>query len=268
MQQAISPSNDGPGVDERLPTPLYHQIFLILRDKILDGSYAHDSVVPSEQELGTMFGVSRITAKRALDELAASDLVVRQRGRGTRVRYQAPSPPVRSSVEGLLENLLAMGLETEVRLLAFGYVRAAPAVARALACPAGTTVQRAERVRLLEGDPFSYLTTYVPEAIGRTYSQDDLAGQPLLVLLERQGITVNRAEQTIGATLADNTVAPLLDVGVGSPLLRINRIVYDQTERPVEYITALYRPDRYQYRMDMTRVHTTESRNASWSPAG
>lgn len=268
MQQATGTIQDGPGVDVRLPTPLYHQIFLILRDKILDGSYAHDSVVPSEQELGTMFGVSRITAKRALDELAASDLVVRQRGRGTRVRYLAPSPPVRSSVEGLLENLIAMGLETEVRLLAFGYVRAAPTVAQALACKAGTTVQRAERVRLLEGEPFSYLTTFVPEAIGRSYSEDDLAEQPLLVLLEREGITVDQAEQTISATLADNTAAPLLGVGVGSPLLRINRIVYDQNGRPVEYITALYRPDRYQYRMDLTRVHAAETRKGSWSPAG
>ncbi len=268
QNHAVSSMHDGPGVDDRLPTPLYHQIFLILRDKILDGSYAHDSVVPSEQELSTMYGVSRITAKRALNELAASDLVVRQRGRGTRVRYLAPSPPVRSSVEGLLENLLAMGLETEVRLLEFGYVRASPDVARALACPAGTTVQRAERVRLLEGGPFSYLTTYVPEVIGRSYDEADLAEQPLLVLLERSGITVEKAEQTISATLADNTVAPLLEAEVGSPLLRINRIVYDQTERPVEYITALYRPDRYQYRMDLTRVRPEESASASWSPAG
>ncbi len=72
-----------PPVDESSPTPLYHQIFLIIRDRIYDGTYAFESVVPGEHELCSIFGVSRITAKRALDELAAAKLVVRRRGRDT-----------------------------------------------------------------------------------------------------------------------------------------------------------------------------------------
>ncbi|WP_373019000.1 GntR family transcriptional regulator [Muriicola sp.] len=95
-------------MDESLRTPLYHQIYLILRDEILNGRYGKDALLPGEQELGKIFGVSRITAKRALDELAVAGLVVRERGRGTRVRFVPPSPPVYSSVEGLLENLMAI----------------------------------------------------------------------------------------------------------------------------------------------------------------
>ncbi len=257
---------DWGGVDERLPTPLYHQIYLILRDKIYGGNYADDTRLPGEQELARAFGVSRITAKRALDDLAAAGLAVRERGRGTRARFKAPMPPIRSQAEGLFENLLMMGLKTEVRLLEFEYTGASKEVARALKCQAGEEVQRAIRVRQLDSAPFSHLTTFVPAAIGRSYTRGDLAARPLLALLERGGVVASSAEQTITATLADSKIGPLLDVEVGSPLLRITRIVSDDRDRPVEFITALYRPDRYQYRMMLSRVQAG-NRN-TWSPAG
>src|SRR5687768_6670605 len=72
-------------VDATSPTPLYHQIFVLLREKIYRGDYKIDSYLPSEQEIVVSFGVSRITAKRALDEIAAAGLAVREQGRGTRV---------------------------------------------------------------------------------------------------------------------------------------------------------------------------------------
>ena len=252
-------------VDHRLPTPLYHQIYLILHDKIVSGAFLADDIVPGEQALVRQFGVSRITAKRALNELAASGLVVRQRGRGTRVIASASAEPVRVGVEGLLENLLEMGLKTEVRLREFGYVPASPDVARALGVAPGAIVQRALRSRSVKGKPFSYLITYVPESIGRTYSKRDLAARPLLALLERSGVRIGSADQTISATLADTEVAPVLDVEVGAPLLRIRRIVFDQGGRAVEYIVGLYRPDRYQHRLKLDRVH--EANRNTWSPA-
>ena len=73
------------------------------------------------------------------------------------------------------------------------------------------------------------------------------------------------AEQTITAALADSQVAPALDIEIGSPLLAVSRVVRDQDDRPVEYVKALYRPDRYQHRMSLTRVQRDE-RNI-WSTA-
>jgi GntR family transcriptional regulator len=253
-------------VDDRLPTPLYHQVYLVLRNKILSGAYGFDEVLPGEQEATEMFGVSRITAKRALNELADDGFVKRERGRGTRVIYRAPTPPVEASVEGLLENLLAMGLETQVDLLSFDYQTPNVEIARILQCSLEAQVQKAVRIRRLEGEPFSYLTTYVPEIIGRSYSREDLATRPLLALLERSGVEIGRAEQTITATLADAQVSQALGLELGSPLLSIRRIVFDQAEVPVEYISALYRPDRYQYRMKLSRVGEESTR--SWSMAG
>lgn len=256
-------------VDMRLPTPLYHQIFLILRGQILEGRLQPGALVPGEEELARQFNVSRITARRALAELAAEGLVTRGRGRGTHVTARSEPPPIRAGVEGLLENLLAMGLKTQVQLIEFAYEPAPPDVAAALQIKADDEVQRAVRVRSLESGPFSYLTTSVPATVGRKFSRKDLSRQPLLSLLEQSGVTIGGAEQTISATLADARVAPLLKTVVGAPLLRISRIVQDAAGRPVEYIVGLYRPDRYQFRMSLDRVRGEEQNtwSASVAPA-
>jgi len=165
-----------------------------------------------------------------------------------------------------LENLLAMGLETQVELLSLDYIVPDANVARMLQCGGDCQVQKAVRVRRIEGEPFSYLTTYVPEKIGRSYSRNDLATRPLLSLLERSGVVIGRAEQTITATLADAKVSQILGLEFGSPLLSIRRVVFDREEKPVEYLSTLYRPDRYQYQMKLSRVGEESSR--SWSMSG
>lgn len=210
-----------------------------------------------------MFGVSRITAKRALNELAQDGIVKRERGRGTRVVYHAPARPVEVGVEGLLENLLAMGLKTEVKLISFEYQPVNKEGAHQLGCDEGMEIQKAVRVRHLDGKPFSYLITQVPSDIGRSYSREDLAEKPLLFLLERIGVKISRAEQSISAINADAEVSSALELESGSPVLCISRVVYDQNDRAVEYIKGLYRPDRYQYRMMLSRVGSEAAR--SWT---
>jgi GntR family transcriptional regulator len=257
-------SGHAASVDQRLPTPLYHQIYLILRGQIQEGALAAGAWLPGEEDLARQFAVSRITARRALAELAADGLVTRGRGRGTRVTQPRAPTSVRAGVEGLIENLVAMGSATRVMLVEFGYEPAPPHAATALALAPGAEVQRSVRVRSVAEGPFSHLTTYVPARIGRKYSRRDLARTPLLALLERAGVVIGSAEQTMSATLADTRVAPLLATVVGSPLIRISRIVYDAGADPVEFLVGLYRPDRYQFRMMLDRIRG-ESRN-SWSP--
>ena len=248
------------GIDARLPTPLYHQIYLILHDKIIEGAYAASARLPSEQELMRMFQVSRITAKRALDELAAAGLVTRARGRGTLLAAQ---PLGRSGINGRSAPSPA-DRKTETRLLEFGYVAASPEVAKALDCAPGIVVQRAVRIRLREERPFGHLTTFVPEDIGRSYGRKELASTPLLALLARDGVTACTADQTVGATLADTLAAPALDLAVGAPLLRLARVVRDRSGRAIEYAVVLYRPDRYQFHMQLEREPGTNP--DGWRP--
>ena len=252
-------SDDGQGgrLDPSSRVPLYHQLFVILRNRIYAGKVA-GGAIPGEQDLCTQFGISRITAKRALNELARAGLVIRERGRGTRVVDRPPPPTVSASIEGWLENISLMGIATEARVLEFTYVPADADVAAALAVQPGTPVQRAVRVRLQEGEPLSYLVTHVPEDIGQQYDRADLSSRPLLHLLERAGVAVSSASQTISATIAEPAVAEALAIHAGSPLIDVRRIVRDEAGRPVEFIRALYRPDLYRLEMSMRRVPAKE----------
>ncbi len=258
MSNGARPGGQHLRPDPNNRVPLYHQIFLILRNRIYGGTLAPGDIVPGEQELCAEFGVSRITAKRALNEMADAGLVVRERGRGTRVVSRPPPPAVTSSIEGWLENISLMGLTTEARVLEFAYVPASEDIAAALGTEQGTQVQRAVRVRMLDGEPMSYLVTYVPSDIGLSFGREDLNAKPLLHLLEMAGVKVASARQTISATIAEADVANALSIHPGAPLIEVRRIVSDTSGRPVEYIRVLYRPDLYRFEMSMRRVRGKE----------
>lgn len=232
--------------------PLYFQIFLILRNKIVDGIFPDRSFLPSELVLAEAFEVSRITAKRALNELAKAGLAVRQGGRGTRVRYRGGGTIVSGSVQSLIDSLRANGRGVP-RVLAFDHVPATADVASALQIAERSIVQRAVRVFELDGAPYSHLTTFVPAGVGNAWTEADLAVTPLVTLLERAGLPLEYAEQSFSASLADNTLVEALGVALGSPLLRVVRTSYTTDEMPTEYLVALYAPDRYQFLMTLTK---------------
>ncbi len=234
------------------PLPLYHRVYLLLRQRIAEGGWPSEVPMPGEHELAEAHGVSRITVRRALQRLEQEGLVRRRRGAGT-FANPPQRPARRDDLRGLIENLLAMGRQTDVALLDFAYVSAAAEVAAALEVPPGTLVQKSVRLRSAEGAPFSHLTAWVPEPIGRFYQARDMAKIPLLLLLEQAGVRAARAEQVISAKLADGTVAPLLRVAPGSALLWVRRQVRDEAGRVIEALEALYRPDLYEYQIAMTR---------------
>ena len=246
------------GAVRQFQSPLYHQIFLILKQRILEGELAAGDGVPGEQELAKIHGVSRITAKRALDELAAAGLVVRERGRGTSVAARAVGEAVRADASGAMDPLIIMGGATDVRVLGCEVIAADRAVAEALEIAPGEPVQRAVRVRRIAEGPFSYLMTHVP-AWAADFDADDLADAPMLALLERAGLRPSSAKQEMSVTLADAVVAEHLAVDVGAPLMRVRRVVRDQTDRAIELIEALYRCDRYRMTMSLTRAVAGET---------
>jgi GntR family transcriptional regulator len=239
------------------------QVYLVLRDRILSGAIALGAKLPTEHELAAVHGVSRVTVRRALGELARERLIERRRSAGTRVIYRPVLAPMIADISGMLASLADMGRRTTVKLLSFDYVRAEGGVAQALGVASDQMLQRSVRVRSVDGEPFSYLTTFVPESISLTFTRQDLASRPLLDLLERAGVKVEHARQRISAALATPDVAAALDVRTGTPLIELTRVVYDRSGRGVEHLYALYRPDRYAFETDLVRSGT---RNRVWSP--
>jgi GntR family transcriptional regulator len=240
------------------------QVYLVLRDRILSGAIGFGARLPTELELAEFHGVSRVTVRRALGELARECFIERRRSAGTRIIYRPMPAPMTTDITGVLANLADMGRRSSVKLLSYAYVAAEGSVAEALGAGTDQLLQRAVRVRSVDGLPFSYLTTHVPENVSVTFTRQELASRPLLELLERAGVKVGHARQRISAGLAALDVADALGVRTGSPLIELIRVVYDQAGRGVEHLHALYRPDRYAFEIDLVRSGAAETK--SWSP--
>lgn len=242
-----------------------HRIYLLLKDAILSGRLPVDSKLPGENKLAEQHGVSRVTVRRAMEALQSAGLVARKAGVGTVVLEQPLDATVMTaSVSNLMPNMVKMSQASQVRLLEFAYIPPPEMIRERLGMAKGGKVQRSVRVRMIDGKPFSHLITHVPEAIALHYNEMDLANTPLFVLLERSGVKVDHASQSISATLASHDVAQALDVTVGSPLISLTRVVFDEQSRGVEHLEALYRPDRYRIQIDLERNGDDDARY--WEP--
>ncbi|TCT11571.1 GntR family transcriptional regulator [Tepidamorphus gemmatus] len=230
------------------------RIYMVLRDEILGGTLVPGAPLPGELKLAERHGVSRVTIRRALDALVSDGLVERRPGSGTIVKRPQSRPvQIRADFATLMPHIRQMGEETTARLLSFSYGVPPAHVAEALRLAEGARAQRAVRLRLAQGLPFSYLTTFVPEEIAQGYSEADLATTPLFRLLEESGVRVDHAHQSVSAVLATPEIATALETEVGAALISLTRVVYDRDGRGIEYLSALYRPDRYQLELTLTR---------------
>jgi GntR family transcriptional regulator len=233
------------------PAPLYHQLYLVVKRKIEGGDLRQGTLLPAEKNIAVFFNVSRITVKRALDDLEAEGYVSRHRGRGTHVTYKYEPKVLRAPLNNMLDSLKVMSRETQVRLIEFARVTPPAAVAEALRIDADQTVERVVRVRLSEGLPFAHYTSWtIP--IGTGMEHEALKTHSRLDLFRKLGVHLQSVDQVLTAVAADTTLAQRLVVRVGDPLLQVTRIAFDQRGRPIDFLIACYRPDRFQYHMKLS----------------
>ena len=243
-------------IDRDAAVPLYHQIYLQLRDEIVSGQRAYGSALPTEQELSDIYEVSRITARRVLTELAQQHFVERKRRLGTRVIFQSPTKPMEANIDQAVDSLLAFGRRTTVTVIEVATEAPSPLVAAVLKVPPHEKVVRAVRVRSMDGEPLGYIVSYVPADLGDVVTAKTLARAPILKLLEEAGRKAEHAEQTISAMQADAVISQALDIEARSALLRISRTTYDRQGQPFLLTFAHYRADKFTIRLDLQPLGT------------
>lgn len=221
-----------------------------LGHELIDALRAHDRL-PGERELAGRFGVSRMTLRRALDELEVAGRIYRLRGAGTFVAE--PTVTKELTLTSFSEDMRARGLEPGSRVLEQRERPAGAEVGRDLGLSPVEPVAFVRRVRLAGRAPMCLEEVVLPARLVGGLLDAPLEGSLYEALRERHGIEIVRADQQIRATVLDPEDAELLEVPPLSPALDVERVAFDQRGRPVERTRSLYRADRYAFHHALTR---------------
>jgi GntR family transcriptional regulator len=226
---------------------LYYQILQGLTGRIESGEIGVGDRLPSEADLVAEFGVSRTTARRALDELRRQGLVRREPGRGTFLA----SPRLRSNLAYLhsfSEEIERWGYTPGARLILQEERAADEEVAARLGVEVGEGVLFVRRLRLADERPIFVCNSYLPTSRFPSLKDANYGTVSLSRLMEeRTGRQIEHARQWIGAATAAPGVAELLEIPAGVPVLEIRRITCVTGNEPAEAVEAYFHPERYQH---------------------
>jgi GntR family transcriptional regulator len=229
--------------------PLYQQIFDVLRDEILAGTYDHDRALPSDKQLEERFRVSRITIRRALDELARGGLVDRAKGRATRVTERAA--PIFADVDDELANMLAMISNLKIKVINFRWIPADAFIAERLRLETGEKLLWITRLRSGDGGPVMHSSLHLPRWAGEGFTREELAQGQIVNLLRQRGVELARAEQAMSAAPCPDGIAARLNLEPGAPIFFILRVIYDAQGRPAMFTDVSFRWDCFTYNMTL-----------------
>ena len=241
---AINPEN---------PTPLYYQVYSLLKDLILDGTITHGQRIPAEEALADVFNVSRITAKRAMDELAQEGLIERRRGRGSHVVYRSKPKPMGAPMVGVLEEIERVASVSEASTLECLLATPPTSIRQEFELDETGEALHLVRVRSRKGQKFGYYASWT--AWHQTPADVTVFKTiPRLEYFKERGFKINHVTQTLSATAAPARVAMALNLSEGAPVLLLVRRSYQleqQSKKLMDHLTVYYNPDHFQYEMTM-----------------
>ncbi len=236
-------------------SPLYQQIKALLTRALQEGEWKPGDLIPSEAELASRFGVSQGTVRKAIDELAAENLLIRRQGRGTFVSTHHEAQVKFRFLRLVPDTESAQGLRMERDFLECHRVRPAADVVRLLGIRAADMVLQVRRILRSAGEPLVYEDIYLPAGPFRGLTAERLERYrgPLYAMFESEfGTRMVRAEEKIRAVNASPQEAELLRVPVGQALLSVERLSFSYGDQPVELRRGLYSTGHHYYRNELS----------------
>jgi GntR family transcriptional regulator len=228
--------------------PKYYQLREILLD-LIENELAVDAPVPSERELAARYGLSRMTARQAVEHLVSEGRLYRVQGKGTFVARPKIDMPLR--LTSFTEDMRARGMTPGSRDLGRRLTNATAAVARELSLGTGAPVYVIERLRTADGIPMALERSHLPAHLVPDVLEQPLDNRSLYeVLATEYGLVLDRGDQVIEAGIADSGDAGLLGLPAGSAVLLLQRHCWAGPVA-VEYAVSTYRADRYQLRASL-----------------
>lgn len=234
-------------------SPLYQQIKTLMIRSLQEGEWGPGEAIPSELDLAARFRVSQGTVRKAIDEMAAENLLLRRQGKGTFVATHAEQKVQYRFLRLAADDGDAIGAQR--RFIDCRRLRAPAEIARALELKAGDAVLQVRRVLSFREVPVVLDDIWLPGAKFKGLTAERLSGYrgPMYGLFEAEfGVRMIRAEEKIRAVAADEVAADLLGVVLGAPLLSVERLSLSYGDKPVELRRGLYNTAAHHYRNELS----------------
>jgi GntR family transcriptional regulator len=236
-------------IDKDSPIPLYYQIEEWLRGQIANGQLQPGDMLAPEIALSEQLGVSRLTLRQALNNLTNDGLLIRKRAIGTFVA------PTRSKITfkrehllGVTEEVSSEGLTVRSRVLEQTLIPAAGILGQELQLTNNALVIRIQRLRSIGEEPLVIETTCHPYQLFPELLHMDLTDKSIYAILqEKYDSRPEEALDSFVASTASKEEAQLLQIDPGAPVMRFQRIGFNQQGYPMEFTRSVYRADRYQF---------------------
>jgi GntR family transcriptional regulator len=234
-----------------MAVPIYVSIADDIKNKIAKGEYQPGTKIPSERKLCTVYDVSRMTIRQAINKLVIDGYVYSVKGSGTFIAEKKIEKQ-KNKLSSFTEDMESKGLTPSNIVVSFEKMLPSEIIADRLRIDSFETVFRIERIRLANGEPMSYEIVYRPVKYTPELSREDLEGS-LFEKLKEQGLTLSHSEQTIEAVLSNDRTSELLNIGKDVPLLVIKATSYLDDDTLLEYSRSYYRADMYKVRQTVSR---------------
>ncbi len=233
--------------------PLYLQIEAILKSKILTGELKEGDRLPPENELSKQFGVSPLTVRQALSSLVVEGLLDRRPGIGTIVKKNMDEKII-LKLSGEMDEFLSIGKETETVVLRSEVIQGPGKPMQYLKLNQTDRICFVEKVRHWKTTPIMVVEEYAPQSLIGTLPRNKKSRDSLYFILTlKKGFPLKEATQTIESSTADERIAPLLQVEMGSPLFYMERIFYEEKGLPILFQITYTRADRFKFSVHFGR---------------
>ena len=241
-------SSDLGSLDRSSFIPLYHQLKEVILEKIETGEWTASQIIPSESDLQNIFDVSRATVRRTVELLASEGFLEKKRGKGTFVKrpvIEENLPVLKSFTEEMKDR------NAKKRVITAQYMEQTSKLRKILDLSPNELIFHLKRLMIVDESPLGILNSYIPERYELSVDED--YSKSLYEILERKGVRLNEADQSIEASMSTNEEIRLLGLKASFPTLVIKRIAYSISGAPVEYVRGVYHGGRYRYSLRLSR---------------
>lgn len=241
-------------MEEKIPK--YYVLKRELVHKIEEEELGPDSPIPSERELMEQYQVSRITVRRAIDELVTGGFLYKIQGKGTYVKGDDYSQNL-FAITSCTDDVRRLGRNPSKKVTVSEIVPADAKRARLLNTTVGENLFLLERITMADGEPLNYTVTYLPQKLFPGIEKYDFNSQSLYELLQKEyGVKFAKSRRTIEAVRTEEEIAEYLDIDEQMPVILFGSTTYGEVqgkEQPIESFTCYYRTDQYKFYIEQVK---------------